>query len=60
MVLILSRREIPDFFGPYSHTGVWNLKEAAMVSINGFAFVVMTSASALACGIAYWAGRITR
>jgi len=28
-----------------------------MVDINGFAFTVMTAASALACSIAYWAGR---
>lgn len=31
-----------------------------MMSINGFAFVVLTSASALACSIAYWAGRNAR
>jgi hypothetical protein len=27
------------------------------MNINGFAFVVMTLASSLACSIAYWAGR---
>ena len=31
-----------------------------MMSVNGFAFVVMTSASALACSIAYWAGKRTQ
>jgi hypothetical protein len=29
----------------------------AMMSVNGFAFLVMTTASALACSIAYWAGK---
>jgi len=28
-----------------------------MIDINGFAFVVMTLASALACSISFWAGR---
>ena len=28
-----------------------------MIDINGFAFVVMIAASALACSIAFWAGR---
>jgi hypothetical protein len=36
-----------------------DFSEAAMMSVNGFAFLVMTSASALACGIAYWAGKQT-
>jgi len=36
-----------------------DFSEAAMMSVNGFAFVVMTSASALACSIAYWAGKHT-
>lgn len=27
------------------------------VTLNGFAFVIMTAASAVACTIAYWAGR---
>ena len=28
--------------------------------LNGLAFVIMTLASAAACGIAFWAGRQTR
>lgn len=36
-----------------------DFSEAAMMSVNGFAFIVMTTASSLACGIAYWAGRQT-
>lgn len=28
-----------------------------MMSINGFAFIVMTLSSALSCSIAYWAGK---
>ncbi len=31
-----------------------------MVSMNGFAFTVMTVASSLACMIAYWAGKQAR
>ena len=27
------------------------------VTLNGFAFVIMTAASTIACTIAYWAGR---
>jgi hypothetical protein len=34
--------------------------EAVMMDVNGFAFVVMTTASAVACGIAYWAGKSAR
>ncbi len=29
-------------------------------SLNGLAFVIMTLASSVACGIAFWAGRNTR
>jgi hypothetical protein len=34
-------------------------QEATMMSVNGFAFVVMTAASTLACSIAFWAGKRT-
>jgi membrane protein DedA with SNARE-associated domain len=27
--------------------------------LNGLAFVIMTLASAVACGISYWAGKLT-
>jgi hypothetical protein len=28
-----------------------------MMSVNGFAFVVMSSATVIACSLAYWAGK---
>ena len=28
--------------------------------LNGLAFLIMTMASAVACGISYWAGKLTR
>ena len=31
-----------------------------MIDVNGFAFLVMTLASLLACSIAFWAGRHAR
>jgi len=35
-------------------------RRKAMANFNGVALAVMTLASALACFIAYWAGRVAR
>jgi len=34
--------------------------ELMHTDLNGLAFVIMTAASAVACAIAYWAGKLTR